>query len=326
MKAMVYKRYGRPEDVLKLEEVATPVAGDDEVLVRVRAAGVDPSVWHLVTGLPYLVRIMGYGFSKPKANIPGWDLSGTVEAVGETVTQFKPGDQVFGLSNGSFAEFVCTHERNLVHKPDRLTFEQAATVQASGVTALQSLRDQAGLQSGQSVLVIGAGGGVGTFTVQIAKALGAQVTGVCSTGKLDLVRSIGADHVIDYTRDDFTASGQRYDVIIVTAGNRPLRQLRRALTPKGTLVIVGGEEGGRVTGGVLRSIGGMVLSMFIGQRIRMQMPKGVGDDLNELKRLIESGRVTPVLDRTFPFHEAIDAIRYLREGRAKGKIALTFST
>ncbi|MBD3297624.1 MAG: zinc-binding dehydrogenase [candidate division Zixibacteria bacterium] len=323
MKALMYEEYGSPQEVLRLREIDKPTQNDDHVLVRVRAAGVDPGIWHLVTGLPYLVRIMGYGFSKPKATVPGWDLAGHVEGVGKNITQFKPGDAVFGVGNGSFAEYICTREATLAHKPANLSFEKAAAVHASGVTALQALRDEAGLQAGQSVLVIGAGGGVGTFTVQIAKAFGASVTGVCSTGKMDIVRSIGADHVIDYTKDDFTKSGQRYDVIIDTAGNRLLKHIRRALAPKGTLVIVGGEEGGRLIGGLQRSIGGMILSLFIGQRIRMQMPKTADNDLNVLKEMLAAGEITPILDRSFPLDEAVAAIRYVQDGKARGKVVVT---
>ncbi len=242
MQAIVQHAYG-PPDVLRLEDVEPPVIGDDEVLVRVHAAGVDPGVWHLMTGLPYLVRVMGYGLRAPKTRVRGTDVAGRIDAVGEKVTQVRVGDEVFGVCEGSFAEFARAKADKVAPKPASLSFEQAAAVPVSGLTALQGLRDQGEVQPGQQVLIVGASGGVGTFAVQLATAFGAEVTGVCSTGKVDLVRSIGASHVIDYTRDDFARPGRRYDVILDTGGNRPLRDLRRALAPRGTLVIVGGEGG-----------------------------------------------------------------------------------
>ena len=268
MKAIVQETYGSP-DVLDLRDIDQPVAKGDEVLVRVGAAGVDPGVWHLMTGLPYMVRIMGYGLRKPKARVRGMDVAGRVEAVGANVTQLRQGDEVFGTCNGSFAEYACAREDKVAPKPANLTYEEAAAVPISGCTALQALRGKGKVQAGQKVLIIGAAGGVGTFAVQLAKAFEAEVTGVCSSTKVDLVRSIGADHVIDYTRDDFAENGQRYDLILDTAGNRSLSHLRRALVPRGTLVIVGGEGGGRWLGGFQRQIlWAPMLSLFVGQKLR----------------------------------------------------------
>ena len=244
MKAIVQDEYGSP-DVLELADIEKPVVKDNEVLVRVDAAGVDPGVWRLIAGLPYVIRIMGFGFRAPKTRVRGTDVAGRVEAVGRDVTEFQPGDEVFGSCDGSFAEYATAREDRVVPKPANLTLEQAAAVPASALTALQGLRDQGQIQPGQKVLIIGASGGVGTYAVQLAKAFGAEVTGVCSTTKVDMVRSIGADHVIDYTRDDFADGPQLYDLILDTAGNRSLSHLRRALTPQGTLVIVGAETGGR---------------------------------------------------------------------------------
>jgi len=253
MNAVVQDTCGSP-DVLELREIDEPVVGDDQVLVQVRAAGVDPGVWHLMTGLPYLVRVVGYGLRKPKVGIRGRDVAGRVEVVGANVTRFRPGDEVFGVCDGSFAEYVCARPDKLAPKPANLTFEQAAAVPISGLTALQALRDTGKVQLGQTVLIIGAAGGVGSFAVQLAKAFGAKVTGVCSTTKLDLVRSIGADEVIDYTREDFSDGARHWDLVVDTAGRRSLSQLRRALAPRGTLVIVGGEGGGRWLGGFDRMI------------------------------------------------------------------------
>jgi NADPH:quinone reductase-like Zn-dependent oxidoreductase len=323
MKAIVQDVYGSA-DMLRLEEISKPTPGDGETLIRVRAAGVDPGVWHLMTGRPYLVRAMGFGLRAPKVRVRGRDVAGTVEAVGAKVTRFKPGDEVFGTAEGSFAEYVCAREDKLATKPANMTFEQAAVTPISGLTALQGLRDVGKVQPGQKVLIIGAAGGVGTFAVQIATALGAEVTGVCSTSKMDLVRSIGADHVIDYTREDFTQSGKRYDVILDTGGRRPLSTLRQALAPKGTLVIVGGEGGGRILGGFDRQIfRAPLVSLFVGQALRPLASKELVEDLLALKELIEAGKVTPVIDRTFPLSEAPDAIRYLAQGHARGKVVVT---
>lgn len=322
MKAIVQYSYGSP-DVLELREIDRPVPGDDEVLVRVHAAGVDRGVWHLMAGLPYLVRIMGFGLRAPKTPIRGSDAAGRVEAVGTEVTRFQPGDEVFGTCDGSFAEYALAKEDKLAPKPSNLTFEQAAVVPTSATTALQGLRDQARVQPSQHVLIVGASGGVGSFAVQIAKAFGAEVTGVCSTAKVDMVRSIGADHVIDYTRDDFANGTHRYDVILDTGGNRSLAHLRSALTDHGTLVIVGAETGGRWLGGTDRQMRALVLSPFVGHSLRMFVAKDNADDLMVLKELIEAGKVTPVIDRTFPLNQTADAIRYLEAGRARGKTVIS---
>jgi len=322
MNAVVQDTYGSP-DVLELREIDEPVVGDDQVLVQVRAAGVDPGVWHLMTGLPYLVRVVGYGLRKPKVGIRGRDVAGRVEVVGANVTRFRPGDEVFGVCDGSFAEYVCARPDKLAPKPANLTFEQAAAVPISGLTALQALRDTGKVQLGQTVLIIGAAGGVGSFAVQLAKAFGAKVTGVCSTTKLDLVRSIGADEVIDYTREDFSDGARHWDLVVDTAGRRSLSQLRRALAPRGTLVIVGGEGGGRWLGGFDRMIlRAPAVSAFSRQRLRPLVSKERSEDLLVLKELIEAGKVTPVIDRTYPLREAPEAIRYLEEGHARGKVVI----
>jgi NADPH:quinone reductase-like Zn-dependent oxidoreductase len=322
MKAVVQDTYGAP-DVLEVREIARPVPKDDEVLVRVRAAGVDPGVWHLMTGRPYLVRVMGYGLREPKVGVRGRDVAGRVEAVGTNVTQVQPGDEVFGIGEGSFAEYVRARADKLAPKPANLSFEQAAAVPISALTALQALRDRGKVRPGQTVLIIGAAGGVGTFAVQLAKAFGAQVTGVCSTTKLDLVRSIGADHVIDYTRDDFADGAHHWDLIVDTAGRRSLSQLRRALARRGTLVIVGGEGGGRWLGGFDRQIlRAPLLSPLVSQTLRPLTSKERSEDLVVLKELIEAGKLTPVIDRTYPLSEAPEAIRHLEQGHARGKIVL----
>ena len=322
MKAIVQDRYGSA-DVLEFRDIEEPGAGANDVLVRVHAAGCGPDVWHLMTGLPYFVRLMP-GFYKIKGRVLGRDVAGTVEAVGANVTDFRPGDEVMGIAEGSFAELAIARPDKLVPKPARLSFEEAAAAPISGLTALQAIRDVAKVQPGQRVLVIGAGGGVGTPTVQVAKALGAEVTGVASTSKADLVRSIGADEVIDYAREDFTDGTRRWDVIVDTAGRRPLRQLRRALTPKGTLAIVGGEGGGRWTAGFFRQIlRAPILSLFTGQKLRPVVSKEDHEDLVALAKLTEAGTLTPVVDRTYPLIEAPDAVRYLEEGHARGKIVIT---
>ena len=321
MKAIVQDSYGAP-DVLKLAEIDKPSIGDTEVLVRVHAAGVDRGVWHIMAGMPYLVRIMGYGLRAPTKRVRGMEVAGTVEAVGQSVTQLAVGDAIYGACEGSFAEYACVKENRCAPKPTNLTFVQAAAVPVSGLTALQAVRDKGAVRAGQSVLVIGASGGVGTFAVQIAKALGAEVTGVCSTTKVDLVRSIGADHVIDYTRGDFAEPGRRYDVILDMGGNRPLSHLRRALTPGGTLVMVGGEHGDRWIGGMGRPLWALVLSRFVSQNMAMFIAQVRREDLLYLKDLIETGRVTPVIDRTYPLAEAREAVRYLEQGRARGKIVI----
>ncbi len=322
MKAIVQDMYGSP-DVLELREIDKPVVGGDEVLVRVHAAGVDQGVWHLTAGLPYLVRVAGVGLRAPKNPVRGVDVAGRVEAVGENVTRFGPGDEVFGTCRGSFAEYACAGADRLVPKPANLTFEQAAAVPVSGCTALQAVRDRGKVRAGQRVLIIGAGGGVGTFAVQLAKAFGAEVTGVCSTTKVELVRSIGADRVIDYTREDFADGRNRFDVILDIAGNRSLSHLRRALAPEGTLVIVGGEGGGRWLGGIDRTLRALVLSPFVRQKLGTWVATQRKEDLEALRELLEAGKVTPVVDRTFLLSEVPEAIRYLRDGRARGKVVIT---
>lgn len=321
MKAVVQDRYG-PPDVLELRDIDPPTIGDDDVLVRVLAAGVDPGVWHLMTGLPYLVRLLGYGLRAPKQRVRGTDLAGRIEAVGRGVTRFQVGDDVFGGANGSFAEYACVKEKNCARKPGNLSFEQAAAVPVSGVTALQGVRETGEVRAGHRVLVIGAGGGVGHFAVQIARALGASVTGVCSARKVELVRSIGADDVIDYTHEDVAHRPQRYDVIIDTAGNRPLRLLRSLLTEQGTLVIVGGEGGDRWLGGTDRQLRALVMSRFVRHNLRSFIGVLSVEHLTGLKGLIEAGKVMPVIDRTYPLAETAEAIRHLTAGRALGKVVI----
>jgi NADPH:quinone reductase-like Zn-dependent oxidoreductase len=322
MKAIVRDTYGSP-DVLELRDIDKPEIGDDEVLVRVHAAGVDRGVWHVMTGLPYPIRLAGYGLRVPKNPIIGSDVAGVVEVLGKNVSRFQPGDEVFGIGKGSYAEYVCAREDKLAHKPANLTSEQAAVVAISGLTALQGLRDHGRLEPEQKVLVIGASGGVGTFAVQLAKAFGAHVTGVCSTTKVDMVRSIGADHVIDYTREDFAEGDQRYDLILDIGGNSSLSRLRRALTPKGVLVITGGEGGGRWLGGTDRQLRALMLSPFVDQKLGTFVSKENHEDMIVLKELIEAGKVAPVIDRTYPLSEVPEAIRYLEEGHAQGKVVIT---
>jgi len=322
MKAIFYTEYGSP-DVLELRDIDKPEIADDEVLVRVHAAGVGRDVWHVMTGLPYPIRLAGYGLRAPNNPVIGSDVAGVVEAVGKKVSRFQPGDEVFGIGKGSYAEYVSAHEDKLAHKPANLTFEQAAVVAIMGSTALQALRDHGKVRPGQEVLVIGASGGVGTYAVQLAKAFGAHVTGVCSTTKVEMVRSIGADHVIDYTREDFAEGDQRYDLILDIGGNSSLARLRRALTPEGALVIVGGEGGGRWLGGTDRQIRAMMLSPLVSQKLGTFVNKENHEDLLVLKELIEAGKVTPVIDRTYPLSEVPEAIRYLEEGHARGKVVIT---
>ena len=322
MRAIVQDEYGEAEDVLRLEEVDRPKAGDDEVLLRVHAAGVDRGVWHLMTGLPYPIRMAGYGIRAPKTRVRGREVAGRVEAVGKNVTRLRPGDEVFGIAEGSFAEYACAKENKLAPKPENLSFEQATAVPVSALAALQGLRDRGQAQPGQKVLVIGASGGVGTFAVQIAKAFGADVTGVCSTTKVDMVRSIGADHVIDYRLDDFADGGQPYDLILDVGGNSSLSRLRRALTRRGTLVIVGGEGGGRWIGGIDRQLRAVLLSRFVGQKLGTFITSENAEDLMILTELIESGKVTPVIDRMYPLSETPTAIRYMKGGLARGKVVI----
>ena len=322
MSAIVQDAYGTA-DVLRLTQLDKPEIATDEVLVQVRAAGLDRGTWHLLTGQPYLMRVMGFGFRRPKNPVPGLDVAGVVAAVGAEVTRFQPGHEVFGIARGSFAQYAAAREDKLAHKPANLSFEQAAVVPISGLTALQGLRDVGGVEAGQQVLVIGASGGVGTYAVQLAKAFGAQVTGVCSTAKVDLVQSIGADHVIDYTREDFADGARRYDLILDIGGNSGLSRLRRALTPTGTLVIVGGEEGGKLTGGFGRQLRASALSLLVRQRLTMLTNKEHHRFLEVLQPLLEAGEVRPVIDSTYPLSEVPDALRRLGEGRARGKIVIT---
>ena len=322
MKAIVQDTYGSA-DALELRDIGKPEIAVGEVLVRVHAAGVDRGVWHLMTGLPYPVRLAGYGLRAPKIPVPGTNMAGVVEAVGHEVTRFQPGDEVFGIGKGTFAEYARAPENKLAPKPANLTFEQAAAVAVSGLTALQGLRDHGRVQPGQTVLITGASGGVGTFAVQLAAAFGAQVTGVCSTTKVDLVRSIGAGHVIDYTREDFADGKQRYDVILDIGGNPSLSRLRRALTPKGTLVIAGGETRGRWLGGTDRQLRALLLSRFVDQKLMTFICRENHEDLLVLTELIEAGRITPVIDRSYPLSEAPKAIRYLEQGHARGKVVIT---
>jgi len=320
MKAIVYRRYGSP-DVLALEDVPKPVVKDDDVLVRVHAASVNPLDWHLLRGQPYIVRPTS-GWRRPKRNIPGVDVAGVVEAVGKDVTLVKPGDEVFGEKTRACAEYVCGPEELFVHKPANLTLEQAAAIPVGGVTALQALREKGQIQPGQKVLINGASGGVGTFAVQLAKHFGADVTGVCSTPNLEAVRSIGADHVIDYTREDFTRSGQKYDLIIDNAGNRSVMAMRRALAPTGTAVLVGASKGNWI-GPIARILGGQQLSRFGSKKFGSMLTDIEREDLLFLKELIEARKVTPVIDRRYPLSEVPDAIRYLETMRARGKVIIT---
>ncbi len=322
MKAIVGTEYGSP-DVLQVQEVATPTPQDGEVLVKVHAVSVNAADLHLLSGKPFLMRLMGYGLLKPKNTILGAAIAGRVEAVGGGVKQFQPGDEVFGDLSGSgwggFAEYVCVSADALVLKPANMTFEQAAAVPLAAVTALQGLRDKGHIQTGQKVLINGASGGVGTFAVQIAKSFGAEVTAVCSTANVDLMRSIGADHVIDYTQEDFTLNGQRYDLIIAANGNNSISDYRRALSPNGTYVMTGGSEKQ------------MFQAMLLGPWISRTGSKKMGNltakpnikDLGFVKELLEAGKVVPVIDRSYPLSEGIEAVRYLVKGHAKGKVVIS---
>jgi NADPH:quinone reductase-like Zn-dependent oxidoreductase len=322
MKAIVQHKYGTT-DVLELRDIDQPEIGNDEVLVRVHTAGLDRGVWHVMTGLPYPIRLAGYGLKTPKApGVLGSDVAGVVEAVGKDVTAFRPGDEVFGVAKSSYAEYAVARADKLAPKPVNLSFEQASVVPTSACTALQALR-KGKVQAGEHVLVIGASGGVGTYGVQLAKAFGAEVTGVCSTTKSDLVISIGADHVIDYKREDFADGKQHYDLIIDIGGNSSLSRLRRALTRKGRLVITGGEGGGKWLGGVDRQLRAKMLSPFIAQKLTTFIAAPNARDLMVLKELIEVGEVRPVVDRIFALSEVPKAIDYLEEGHARGKVAIT---
>jgi NADPH:quinone reductase-like Zn-dependent oxidoreductase len=327
MKAVVYTEYG-PPDVLQIKEIEKPAPKDNEVLVKVRAASVNPFDWHMIRGSPYLMRVMMAGARKPKEPRVGVDCAGTVEIVGQEVTQFKPGDDVFGGKSGAFAEYLCVPaDGGVALKPANVTFQQAAGVQVAGCTALQALRDKGKVQPGQKVLINGASGGVGTFAVQIAKSMGAHVTGVCSSRNVDLVRSLGADHVIDYTNEDFTKNDERYDVIIDNVGTQPLSGFRQILKPKGIYVMIGGggpDEGGLI-GPLGRPIKALLTSLFISQKMGMMMAKVSQTDLNLLADLMRSGKVTPVIDRTYPLSEVREAVRYLETGRARGKVIVTIA-
>ncbi|GAA5016763.1 NAD(P)-dependent alcohol dehydrogenase [Streptomyces siamensis] len=322
MKAIVQDAYGSV-DQLHLRDIDPPVPRDDEVLVRVHAAGVDPSVWHLMTGRPYFARLNPQiGLRRPARRVRGWDAAGVVEAVGADVTSLKPGDEVFGQCDGSFAEYACGKAEQLAPKPAGLSFEQAAAFPVSAVTALQGL-EMARPGPGREVLVIGASGGVGTYAVQLAVHYGARVTGVCGSAAVGLVRSLGADDVIDYTREDITDRPTRYDVILDAAGNRSLSRLRRVLAPRGTVVFVGGENAGPVFGGTDRWVRGLVLSVFVGQKLRPVIAITRRQDLLKLTELAEAGAVEPVVDRTYPLSQAVDAVRHLETGHPQGKLVIT---
>jgi NADPH:quinone reductase-like Zn-dependent oxidoreductase len=324
MKAIVQDTYGTA-DVLQLREIGQPAPGAGEVLVQVRAAGADPGVWHMMAGVPYLMRVIGFGFRRPKVPVRGLALAGVVVSAGPGATRFQPGDEVFGTCrSGSFAEYAVARQDRLAAKPAALTFEQAAALPVSALTALQAVRDQAKVQAGQRVMIIGAGGGIGTFAVQLAKASGASVTGVCGPAKADLVRSIGADSVIDYTRQEIDHGGNRYDVIIDISGSRPLSVLRRALAPRGVLVLTGGDRyDRRVLIGMSRQTRAPFLSMFTGQRLRSFIARENAADYQALAQLAESGAITPVIDRTYPLADAADAIRRIAAGHAAGKGIIT---
>ena len=321
MQAIVQDRYGKTADVLRLEEIDPAQIGDNDVLVGVKAASVHIGDWHVMTGLPYLLRVVGFGFRAPKARVRGMDVAGVVEAVGQNTTRFKVGNEVFGTGDGSFAEYASTLEDTLALKPANLTFEQAAAVPTSAVAALQALRDAGGIKAGQHVLLVGASGGVGLYAVQIAKSFGAEVTGVCSTTKVDIVRSLGADHVIDYTQEDFTQSGHQYDLILVMGGNHSLSELKQVLRPGGTLVPVGTEGGSRLVGGKAW-IRAMLLSKLV-RHLRPLASQPNQADLQFVTELIEAGKIRPLIDKTFPLREVPEAIRYLTAGHARGKIVIT---
>lgn len=328
MKAIVYHEYGS-SDVLKCEEVEKPVPKEDEVLIKVRAASVNPLDWRLMKGEPRIMRLF-LGLGKPKAGRPGVDVAGEIEAVGRNVAQFKPGDEVFGGCSGAFAEYACTAASKLAIKPDNVTFEQAASVNVAGLTALQGLRDKGKIQPGHSVLINGAAGGVGTFAVQIAKTFGANVTGVCSTRNLELVKSIGADEVIDYTQQDFTksdlASSQRYDLILECVGNHSFSECRRVLKPEGRYVGVGAPHDVSITGLLAPIIKDLVLSVFGSQKSVMFIAKSSQEDLTLIGEMIATGKIKPVIDKSYSLSEATDAVRHVEEGHARGKVILTLNS
>jgi len=319
MRAIVQDGYGSA-DVLHLTQITRPEIAGNEVLLQVHAAGLDRGRWHMMVGQPYLLRLFA-GFRGPRNRVQGLEVAGTVVAAGQGVTRFSVGDEVFGFGRGTFAEYTAAREDKLARKPANLTFEQAAVVPVSAVTALQALTDVGRVHAGQNVLITGASGGVGSYAVQLAKASEAVVTGVCSTAKLGLVRSLGAAHVIDYTQDDFADGAHRYDLIIDIAGNPSLPRLRRALTPTGTAVIVGGEDGGRWTG-MDRQFRALALSPFLRQRLTMVTPRQRSSDLQRLTELIEAGTLTPCIDRSYPLDQVPEAMRYLEAGKARGKVAI----
>jgi NADPH:quinone reductase-like Zn-dependent oxidoreductase len=321
MKAIVYDIDG-PQEALKCAEIEKPVVGDDEVLIRLRAAAVNPLDYHLL-GHPFMRRML-FKRNKLRSTGPGRDMAGEVEAVGKNITQFRPGDAVFGWGGGAFAEYACTTASSLTMKPDNMTFEQAAAVPVAAITALQGLRDKGKIEQGQKVLISGASGGVGTFAVQIARSFGADVTGVCSTGNIDMVRAIGADRVIDYTREDFTEGAQHYDLILDCFATHSLSEYRRVLNPKGRYVGVGGPVGSMI-GMLAGQIAQLVLSRFGSQKFVSFMARLNHEDLNTLRQLMEAGKLTPVIDRSYPLCEVPEAVRYLKEKHARGKVVITFN-
>ena len=321
MKAIVYSRYG-PPDVLRLEDIPKPAPGDGDVVIRVRASTVNPADWHFMRGTPYLIRLMS-GLRKPRNTQLGIDVAGEVEAVGRNVTHFKAGDHVFGWCRGAFAEYAKLPASSIVRKPASVTFEQAACVPVAAVTALQGLRNKGRIQRGQNVLINGGSGGVGTFAVQIAKSFGAEVTAVCSTRNVEMVRSIGADRVIDYTRENFTQGEQRYDLILDNAGNHSLSEIRRVLRRKGRYVQVGGPDKGQWIGPMAAPLKALLFSSVVSQKFLMFIATGNTDDMTTLSDLMETGKVTPVIERRYGLSEVADAIRYLEEGHARGKVVIT---
>ena len=321
MKAIVQERFGPPE-VLRLADIDTPEVGADDVLVRVHAAALNPADWHFLRGDPLVARLMGIGLTKPKDRVAGSDAAGVVDAVGSKVRELQPGDEVLGFVRGAFAELACAAHDKVVPKPADLTFEQAAAVPIAATTALRGIRDVGEVKAGQRVLVNGAGGGVGTFAIQIAAAMGAEVTGVCSTGNVELVRSIGAAHVIDYTTEDFTDGRIRYDVILDNVSSLPLKRLRRALTPKGTLVLNGGGSPGHVFGPIAGILKAIIANLFVSQRLRPLPSKQDQEELLDVTRLIAEGKLTPVVDRTYPLGETAEGLRHVEQGHTRGKIVV----
>jgi NADPH:quinone reductase-like Zn-dependent oxidoreductase len=322
MKAIVQNIYGSA-DVLELADIDMPAVGDNDVLVSVRAASLHIGDWHVMTGLPYMLRGVGFGLRAPNVRVRGMDVAGRVESVGRSVTEFRAGNEVFGTCEGAFAEYACAPASKLALKPANLNFEEAASVPTSAFAALQALRNRGEIQPEHKVLIVGASGGVGIFAVQVAKSFGAEVTGVCSTTKMDLARSLGADHVIDYTIQDYTKSDRRYDLILETGGNRALSDLRRVLSPSGTLVLIGGEGGNRVLGGTAKWIQALLLSPFVRQKLRPLSTTPNKRDLLFVKELIEVGKLRPVVDKTFSLSEVPDAFRYLKKGHGRGKVVIT---